>query len=615
MPMWTDVMESVGDSPTYSGGGASIGGGGSSAGYDASGANGENQGVDASVANAWWRSIHPDMNFEGITGGDAGMYSEPPSWFTGKLDVDPATGRPYSFWNQYGGATDKMNGYEPWALQGAASDTGVVGAQDMYGQFNAPDYDPTWLSSLGYSGAHPNQGMGPDGADQVDGAGEFQSWLDSQGLRLGMGSTPVGSEGAYGRLQAFNQEGNTVGDEHRWLLDESDPAFQGAMMAAAGMFGGGMGSLAAQGLGASAGGIMSGVGAGVGAGFTGSMANDPMNFEAAFKAAGMGGLTGGVIQGINPAGHLGFTDPSWTKPINNAIGAAAKAGLAGGDIKDAALGSLTNSGLSAGLGFLYDGVKNMDFGGGGDTSLPPVDDYSSGFGDYQAPQQNNWQSMFTSGNQGGMSLAPQDPDHWSSMFGTQAPNASYANVQSMPDPFGGADLTGNGQLPGQQNRSAGMNPILQRMSAQSAGGNGLSSPGRFDSMAGNLMGLYSAYRNRKMAGKQAGQLQSLFSQNSPYAKQLEQTLMRQDAAAGRRSQVGPRQVELQARLAEMNSRNAPMLQSLYNQKAGAGDMMLKNLLGLGMNGGAQNLWNAGRNWWETQRDTTVNNNFDWAPGD
>ena len=42
----------------------------------------------------------------------------------------------------------------------------------------------------------------------------------------------------------------------------------------------------------------------------------------------------------------------------------------------------------------------------------------------------------------------------------------------------------------------------------------------------------------------------MFGQDSPYAKQLRQTLERKDAAAGRNSQYGNRETQLQALLAE-----------------------------------------------------------------
>ena len=67
--------------------------------------------------------------------------------------------------------------------------------------------------------------------------------------------------------------------------------------------------------------------------------------------------------------------------------------------------------------------------------------------------------------------------------------------------------------------------------------------------------------------------QAQFGPDSPYAQQLRQQLERRDAQAGRRSQYGPREVELQAKLAEVNAnqqaRNAPTLQKLYEQKSAA----------------------------------------------
>lgn len=80
----------------------------------------------------------------------------------------------------------------------------------------------------------------------------------------------------------------------------------------------------------------------------------------------------------------------------------------------------------------------------------------------------------------------------------------------------------------------------------------------------------------KVAGNQAKQLQQqqkqladMFGPDSAYAKQLKQALERRDAAAGRRSQYGPREVELQAALAGMNSRNAPAIAQLSQQEMAA----------------------------------------------
>ena len=51
-------------------------------------------------------------------------------------------------------------------------------------------------------------------------------------------------------------------------------------------------------------------------------------------------------------------------------------------------------------------------------------------------------------------------------------------------------------------------------------------------------------------------LAAMYGPDSPYAQQLQQTLARKDAAAGRNSQYGPRTVQLQAMLADKGSQYA-----------------------------------------------------------
>lgn len=96
-------------------------------------------------------------------------------------------------------------------------------------------------------------------------------------------------------------------------------------------------------------------------------------------------------------------------------------------------------------------------------------------------------------------------------------------------------------------------------------------------VAAGLMGLYGANQAKKALDGQIGNLNSLFSQNSPYAQVMQEQLARKDAAAGRRSQGGQRAVELQARLAELNSRNAPMLNQLYSQRDAQKQSQLKDI--------------------------------------
>jgi hypothetical protein len=100
-----------------------------------------------------------------------------------------------------------------------------------------------------------------------------------------------------------------------------------------------------------------------------------------------------------------------------------------------------------------------------------------------------------------------------------------------------------------------------------------------DLVTGGL-GLYQGYQASQdaknatgVAQSQTQSLASMYGPDSPYAQQLRQQLLRKDAASGRRSQYGPREVELQARLAEMATRNAPNVlaanrQALEQQQLG-----------------------------------------------
>lgn len=62
--------------------------------------------------------------------------------------------------------------------------------------------------------------------------------------------------------------------------------------------------------------------------------------------------------------------------------------------------------------------------------------------------------------------------------------------------------------------------------------------------------------NNNIQQSQIKTLSDMYTQDSPYANQMRQELERKDAASGRRSQYGQREVELQAKLAQMNSANA-----------------------------------------------------------
>jgi len=101
----------------------------------------------------------------------------------------------------------------------------------------------------------------------------------------------------------------------------------------------------------------------------------------------------------------------------------------------------------------------------------------------------------------------------------------------------------------------------------------------------SLGGLWSSYQQNQDYGNLAGNLMSMYGDDSAYARQLRKELQRRDAASGRRSQYGPRAVELQARLAELNSRNAGTLANIYQQQGVNRDNMVKSGLNIGKSTG------------------------------
>jgi hypothetical protein len=130
------------------------------------------------------------------------------------------------------------------------------------------------------------------------------------------------------------------------------------------------------------------------------------------------------------------------------------------------------------------------------------------------------------------------------------------------------------QLGGMIGQSVGSTGRGGQTSGTNVGNQGMD----FGGALANLADIYSSNRASRDIGRNVSSMQanspqvsleSLYGPDSPYAAQLRQQLERKDAAAGRRSQYGPREVELQARLADMYSRAAPnfMQANVMNQNA------------------------------------------------
>lgn len=172
-------------------------------------------------------------------------------------------------------------------------------------------------------------------------------------------------------------------------------------------------------------------------------------------------------------------------------------------------------------------------------------------------------------------------------------------------PGGGSPLptTGN-PLADSLIKQLGTAGVKQLISGGLGGGSGAGaggSGGGFDLNAllntgGNLAGIWSANQAYDDVRDLQKELTGMYGPESPYAAQLRQQLDRRDAAAGRRSQYGPREVELQSNLAQQTSKNMLALAGLYKDAAGYRNQMVNNglqglsgLFGGGTSGGGASI--------------------------
>lgn len=519
----------------------------------------------------------------------------------------------------------------PWSMGGNYTGSNFDNPSSM-GSWSIPNTSPEMLAAMGFSGPGVvNQGSGSNFEQVVN--PDIYSFMRNNGQQYGQRYTGEDDDAFVNQI--FDKSGKPIqGATSRWD-NTRDDAFEGAMYLAAGVMGGaaagagagagaGGGTAAAAGSGATnaalidsalgttgygassagLGGGLAGVtlnpalidsalqtpgygassaGFGGGAGQTGfslsglgqragkgALFNGGMtaarggNMNDILKSAGYGAVGGGLSYGVdtvNP-GSYATDNPDWQKVVNRGVTGAGSSAMSGGNpLVGAAMGSGTQAGNVIG-GNLWNSYTNADTGS---ATMP---DYSLG-GETNSPVKD-W---FANNNQ--QSAAPMgftNLDEVNTSLGNNT-NSSLYNP----------DFVSTGSAPSQEQGNPFKQMIASAMT-QGAGAGGKSP--QFGDMAGSLMGLYSAYQQRKRLGQARSGLESMFGPNSPYAAQLGQQLARRDAAAGRRSQYGPREVELQAKLAEMNSRNAPQIQNLINGEGQARNSALWSLGRLGQQSGA-----------------------------
>lgn len=88
-----------------------------------------------------------------------------------------------------------------------------------------------------------------------------------------------------------------------------------------------------------------------------------------------------------------------------------------------------------------------------------------------------------------------------------------------------------------------------------------------------LMGMFANYQGQQQTGDMLEGLSGMYGQDSPYAQTMRSNLERRDAAAGRRSQYGAREVELQSKLADVTSKRIADMQGLNRDQ-----LLMRNLM-------------------------------------
>jgi hypothetical protein len=117
---------------------------------------------------------------------------------------------------------------------------------------------------------------------------------------------------------------------------------------------------------------------------------------------------------------------------------------------------------------------------------------------------------------------------------------------------------------GNQPQAAPSNAFSDFLGAFSKGSGPTGTGPSYLDLAGNALGMYNAYSNRRRLGNELNTLRDMFSNNSAYAQQMRSNMARQDAARGRRSNAAGREVALQAKLAEAALRNQPQTMAILS---------------------------------------------------
>jgi len=303
---------------------------------------------------------------------------------------------------------------------------------------------------------------------------------------------------------------------------------------------------------------------------------DAPDDNAFFTLASMALSPFGGLGAGGAAGGLGGTLASGSSAaaINGAASGAFGALGSGGDLKDVARstaagylsgGYTPDAGGAMGLSGTTRDVANGMFRGGANAVL--------GGGDVK-------QGTAMGGLYAGLnSLGSSGMDE--NAFGQNYSRAPWAQPsEAILDNQSYAPWSGGntGYVPQQEQQeqnpwgSQSLGDFASSIMGKLGGGKGLGD------LASGLMGMYSGYRRRNAA---SDMMRNVGGNRDAYLANMRNTLTARDAARGRRSNIGGREVELMAKLAELDSRNAPMMAQLSDQRFGGLEQMMASGLRYG----------------------------------
>jgi hypothetical protein len=407
-------------------------------------------------------------------------------------------------------------------LYGFGQENGIdggMGALDQgfnsFAQSIGQDYG-SMRNWMGGAGANAGEGSGGDGGWQYNVPGLQQMF---QGFDFGLRNTGQG-----GQMLDAMQGGNVVsshraGADDNWF-DKIGP-YLPLLVAAAGMAAGGLGA-GAGGAGGASGGAMS--------------MGDAIAAMGSAETAGAGaGLAEAGVAGSSAAGAGATNIVGGSMPMATPAPWAATPGVGAGmtPVPGMAAGAPMGAELSASLG------QAGALGGSG-AALS-----SMGMEQPQMMSAGNY-SDAAAGYGEGMSGA--DTGMFDSILGfTGSPEMASFGTEAMSPIMNNPVMDEIRKL-----REMMGKPVAGKLT----GG---------DLVKGGLNFMQNRANSKQLKGQQKS-LEGLYGQDSSYAQAMRQQLERRDAAAGRRSQYGPREVELQAALAGNASKLAPTLNQLGSQR-------------------------------------------------